>query len=62
MAFRVIQEYIAQDADKIARVKDEYNIVSIEGNILLYIHRKIAIQYYNYHYYSYRDLCVILRS
>ena len=36
MAFRWIQEYIAQDANNIARVEDEGNIVSIKGNIFLY--------------------------
>ena len=38
MALRGIQEYIARDANYtyIARVKDEGNIVSIEGNIFLY--------------------------
>ena len=34
--FRGIQEYIALDANNIARVEDEGNIVSIEGNIFLY--------------------------
>ena len=34
--FRGIQEYIALDANNIARVKNEGNIVSIEGNIFLY--------------------------
>ena len=46
MALRGIQEYIARDANNIARVEDmanniarvedEGNIVSIEGNIFLY--------------------------
>ena len=36
MALRGIQEYIAQDANSIAQVKDECNIVSIKGNIFLY--------------------------
>ena len=36
MALRGMQEYIARDVYNIARVKDEGNIVSIEGNILLY--------------------------
>ena len=36
MALRWIQEYIAQDANNIARVEDEGNIVSIKGNIFLY--------------------------
>ena len=56
MALRGIQEYIAiLYINNIARVEDEGNIVSIEGNIFLYS-RKRAIQYY---YYSYRALCVI---
>ena len=36
MALRGIQEYIARDINNIARVEDEGNIVSIEGNIFLY--------------------------
>ena len=36
MALRGIQEYIARDVNNIARVEDEVNIVSIEGNIFLY--------------------------
>ena len=36
MALRGIQEYIARDVNNIAQFKDEGNIVSIEGNILLY--------------------------
>ena len=44
MALRGIQEYIARDVNNIARVEDEGNIVSIEGNIFLYP-RKRAIQY-----------------
>ena len=36
MALRGIQEYIARDVNNIARVEDEGNIVSIEGNIFLY--------------------------
>ena len=35
MALRGIQEYIARDANTIARVDDEGNIVSFEGNIFL---------------------------
>ena len=35
MALRGIQEYIARDVNNIARVEDEGNIVSIEGNIFL---------------------------
>ena len=31
-----IQEYIARDVNNIARVEDEGNIVSIEGNVFLY--------------------------
>ena len=60
MALRGIQEYIARDVNYIARVEDEGNIVSIEGNIFLYPPKR-AIQYYVY-YYSYRALCVILLS
>ena len=56
MALRGIQEYIARDVNNIARVEDEGNIVSIEGNIFLYS-LKTAIQYY-YHY-SNRALCFI---
>ena len=59
MALRGIQEYIARDVNNIARVEDEGNIVSIEGNIFC-IPRKRAIQYY--YYYSYMALCVILLS
>ena len=40
MVFRGKQEYIAQDANNIAQVEDEGNIVSIEGNILLYTSKK----------------------
>ena len=36
MVLRGIQEYIARDVNNIARVEDEGNIVSIEGNIFLY--------------------------
>ena len=36
MTLRGIQEYIGRDANNIARVEDEGNIVSIEGNIFLY--------------------------
>ena len=36
MALRGKQEYIARDVNNIARVEDEGNIVSIEGNIFLY--------------------------
>ena len=36
MALREIQEYIARDVNNIARVEDEGNIVSIEGNIFYY--------------------------
>ena len=35
MALRGIQEYIARDVNNIARVEDEGNIVSSEGNIFL---------------------------
>ena len=40
MALRGIQEYIARDINNIARVEDEGNIVSIEGNIFLYPPKK----------------------
>ena len=40
MALRGIQEYIARDVNNIARVVDEGNIVSIEGNIFLYPPKK----------------------
>ena len=40
MALRGIQEYIARDVNNIARVEDEVNIVSIEGNIFLYPPKK----------------------
>ena len=40
MALRGIQEYIARDVNYIARVEDEGNIVSIEGNIFLYPPKK----------------------
>ena len=60
MALRGIQVYIARDVNNIARVEDEGNIVSIEGNIFLYSLKR-AIQYY-YYYYSYSALCVILLS
>ena len=40
MALRGIQEYIARDVNNIARVKDEGNIVSIEGNIFLFPPKK----------------------
>ena len=40
MALRGIQEYIARDVNNIARVEDEGNIVSIEGNIFLYPSKK----------------------
>ena len=40
MALRRIQEYIARDVNNIARVEDEGNIVSIEGNIFLYPPKK----------------------
>ena len=36
MALRGLQEYIARDANSIAQIEDEGNIVSIEGNIFLY--------------------------
>ena len=40
MALRGIQEYIARDFNNVARVEDEGNIVSIEGNIFLYPPKK----------------------
>ena len=40
MALRGIQEYIARDVNNIARVEDESNIVSFEGNIFLYPQKK----------------------
>ena len=40
MALRGIQEYIGRDVNNIARVEDEGNIVSIEGNIFLYPPKK----------------------
>ena len=40
MALRGIQEYIARDVNNIARVEDEGNIVSIEGNIFLHPPKK----------------------
>ena len=40
MALREIQDNIAPDVNNIARVKDEGNIVSIEGNIFLYPPKK----------------------
>ena len=40
MALREIQECIARDVNNIARVEDEGNIVSIEGNIFLYPPKK----------------------
>ena len=40
MALREIQQYIARDINDIARVEDEGNIVSIEGNIFLYPPKK----------------------
>ena len=40
MALRGKQEYIARDANNITRVEDSGNIVSIDGNILLYPPKK----------------------
>ena len=51
MALRGIQEYIARDVNNIARVEDEGNIVSIEGNTFLYPPKR-AIQYHYYYSYS----------
>ena len=41
---RGIQEFIALDANNIARVKEEGNVVSISGNIFFYPPQ--AIQYH----------------
>ena len=49
--FRGIQEYIDQNANNIAQVKDSGNIVSISGNIFLYPPRGHPILY---NYYPYR--------
>ena len=46
MALRGIQEYIAQDANNIARVKDEGNIVSIEGNTMYILESPEHVQIY----------------
>ena len=35
-----IQEYTARDVNNIARVEDEGNIVSIEGNVFLFPPKK----------------------
>ena len=40
MALRGIQEYIARDVNNIARVEDECDIVSIEGNVFSYPPKK----------------------
>ena len=40
MVLRGIQEYIARYVNNIARVEDEGNSVSIEGNIFLYPPKK----------------------
>ena len=40
MALRGMQEYIAREVNNIARVENEGNIVSIEGNIFLYPPKK----------------------
>ena len=58
MALRGIQEYIARDVNNIARVDNEGNIVSIEGNIFLYPPKKS----HSISYYPYKALCVILLS
>ena len=50
MALRGIQEYIARDVNNIARVEDEGNIVSIEGNIFLYPPKKSHPILYKNHY------------
>ena len=53
MALRGIQEYIARDVNNIARVEDEGNIVSIEGNpekepsnIIIIIHTGLCVSSY----------------
>ena len=57
MALRVIQEYIAQDVNNIARVEDEGNIVSIKAiyscipekepsNIIIIIHIGLCVSSY----------------
>ena len=43
--FRGLQEYIALDANNIALVFDSVNIVSIEGNIFLYLPQGHRILY-----------------
>ena len=40
MTLRGIQEYFARDVNNIARVEDDGNIVSIEGNIFVYPPKK----------------------
>ena len=40
MALRGLQEYFGRYVNNIARVEDEGNIVSIEGNIFLYPPKK----------------------
>ena len=40
MALSGIQEYIARDVNNIARVEDEGDTVSIEGNVFLYSPKK----------------------
>ena len=45
MALRGIQEYIARDVNNIARVEDEGNIISIEGNIFLYPPKKSRLPF-----------------
>ena len=49
MALRGIQQYIARDGINIARVEDEGNIVSNEGNIFLYPPKKSYPILYNYY-------------
>ena len=46
--FRGIQEYVALDANNIARDKDEGNIVSVKGNIFLYPPKESHPILYNY--------------
>ena len=57
MALRGIQEYIARDANNIAR-KKMMTILLASRAMYFCMPRKRAIQYYSY--YSYRALCVIL--
>ena len=51
--FRGIQEYIALDANNIAQVVDEGNIVSISGNIFFYHPQGHPILYTNHPFSTY---------